>query len=93
MRFAAEKLKRKADQIKDSVTPRALSRGPKLNWMEIQKIRRKLEKEESESEGGAVDNDISTCVPNISKEQIRQAFQRSYNVPQVIVPSAHKGKQ
>lgn len=93
VRFAAEKLKRKADQIKDSVTPRALSRGPKLNWMEIQKIRRKLEKEESESEGGAVDNDISTCVPNISKEQIRQAFQRSYNVPQVIVPSAHKGKQ
>jgi hypothetical protein len=89
VRFAAEKLKRKADQIKGSVTPRALSRGPKLNWMEIQKISRKLENEEAKSEGRIVDNDIATCVPNISEEQIRQAFQRSYNVPQVIVPSAH----
>ena len=89
VRFAAEKLKRKADQIKDSVTPRALSRGPKLNWMEIQKISRKLENEEAKSEGRIIDNDIATCVPNISEEQIRQAFQRSYNVPQVIVPGAH----
>lgn len=73
--------------------PRALSRGPKLNWMEIQKIHRKLEKEEAESESRVVENDNVSCVPNISEEAIRQTFRRSYNVPQVIVPSAHKGKQ
>ena len=93
VRFAAGKLKRKADQIKDSVTPRALSRGPKLNWMEIQKIHRKLEKEEAENESRGAENDNVSCVPNISEEAIRQTFRRSYNVPQVIVPSAHKGKQ
>ena len=92
VRFAAEKLKRKADQIKDAVTPRALSRGPKLNWMEIQKIHRKLENEDAKNEGRIVDNDIATCLPNISEEQIQQAFQRSYNVPQVIVPGAHSKK-
>ena len=91
--FAAGKLKRKADQIKDSVMPRALSRGPKLNWMEIQKIHRKLEKEEAENESRGAENDNVSCVPNISEEAIRQTFRRSYNVPQVIVPSAHKGKQ
>ena len=89
VRFAAEKLQRKADQIKDSVTPRALSRGPKLNWMEIQKIRKKLENEEAKNEGRIEDSDIATCVPDISAEQIRQAFQRSHLVPQVIVPGAH----
>ncbi|KAF8348524.1 hypothetical protein F5887DRAFT_1071448 [Amanita rubescens] len=93
VRFAAERLKRKADQIKDSVMPRALSRGPKLDWMEIQKIHRKLEKEESGSEGRDMENNNVSCVPNISEEAIRQAFRRSYNVPQVIVPSALKGKQ
>ncbi len=93
VRFAAERLKRKADQIKDSVTPRALSRGPKLNWMEIQKIHRKLEKEEAGSEDRDMENDNVSCIPNISEEAIRQAFRRSYNVPQVIVPSALKGKQ
>ncbi|KAK2461166.1 hypothetical protein APHAL10511_006693 [Amanita phalloides] len=91
-RLAAEKLVRKANQITDPLRPRALYRGPRLNWIEIQNINRKIDKEEAEEEGRTIEEGNDPVIPNMGEEQLRETFQRSYLVPQIIMPSVQKGK-
>ena len=86
VRLLVDAFQRKVEKIKQDATPRSLYRGPKLNWMEISDCYRKARREE----GKKVDDDrIETGVSNIS-EILQQDCQRSYHVPQVVMPGVRK---
>ena len=77
VRFAVDKFQHTTAKTLNS---RRLRRGP--NWMQIQNMNRRAEKEGVGESGRS----------NITAEQLKQIFQRSHDVPQVVMPGG-KGKE
>ncbi|KAF8633164.1 hypothetical protein AX17_004665 [Amanita inopinata Kibby_2008] len=84
-RSIAAAIQRKAETLRKSNKSRGLTREPKLNWMEIRAIETKVAK----SEGVALPEGESESIrAQISAEQMKRDWKRSFNVPQVIMPGA-----